>query len=263
MVSEPFPEAEPAMSDIQPGAEARQRPTISLLRVLPLVAILLAALAAYWLWGDLLSFEALRENRDALLRWRDNNFVLAAAIYMGTYVAVVALSLPGAFVMTVAGGFLFGLLPGVPLVVLSATLGATCIFLAARFGLGDVLYARLKGGERGFLQRVERGLSANRVSYLLLMRLVPAVPFVIANLAPAFLGVPLRVFFLTTVFGILPGTLVTTWIGVGIGEVFDAGGTPDLGGLLFEPQILWPTLALCALAALPILLRAVRRTSSG
>jgi uncharacterized membrane protein YdjX (TVP38/TMEM64 family) len=79
----------------------------------------------------------------------------------------------------------------------------------------------------------------------------------VANLAPAFLGVKLRNFVLTTLFGIIPGTVVFTWIGVGLGEVFDRGETPDLG-LFFEPQIIGPILGLAALAALPIVIKAVR-----
>jgi uncharacterized membrane protein YdjX (TVP38/TMEM64 family) len=237
----------------------RPRTAISLRRTLPLMLIALGAAVGYLLLGDTLTFEAVSANRESLLGWRDRNLVAAASVYMAVYVAVVAFSLPGAFVMTVTGGFLFGLLPGVPLAVLSATLGATLIFLAARAGLGEALHARIRAqGGQGFFARIEAGLRDNQVSYLLLMRLVPAVPFVIANLAPAFFGVPLRTFFLTTLFGILPGTFITTWIGVGVGEVFDRGETPG-AGLILEPHILGPILGLCALAVLPILLKQRRR----
>jgi uncharacterized membrane protein YdjX (TVP38/TMEM64 family) len=237
----------------------RPRAALSLRRALPLMLIACGAFAGYLLMRDTLTFEAVSANREALLGWRDRNLAAAAAIYMAVYVTVVAFSLPGAFVMTVTGGFLFGLFPGVPLAVFSATIGATLIFLAARAGLGDALYARLGAqGGQGFFARIEAGLRENQVSYLLLMRLVPAVPFVIANLAPAFFGVSLRTFFLTTLFGILPGTFITTWIGVGVGEVFDRGETPG-AGLILEPHILGPILGLCALAALPILLNRRRR----
>jgi uncharacterized membrane protein YdjX (TVP38/TMEM64 family) len=237
----------------------RPRAALSLRRALPLILIACGAVAGYLLLRDTLTFEAVSANREALLGWRDRNLAAAAAAYMAVYVTVVAFSLPGAFVMTVTGGFLFGLFPGVPLAVLSATIGATLIFLAARAGLGDALYARLRAqGGQGFFARIEAGLRENQVSYLLLMRLVPAVPFVIANLAPAFFGVSLRTFFLTTLFGILPGTFITTWIGVGVGEVFDRGETPG-AGLILEPHILGPILGLCALAALPILIGRRRR----
>lgn len=237
----------------------RPRAALSLRRALPLMLIACGAVFGYLLLRDTLTFEAVSANRETLLDWRDRNLVTAASVYVAVYVTVVAFSLPGAFVMTVTGGFLFGLFPGVPLAVISATLGATLIFLAAKAGLGEALHARLRAqGGQGFFARIEAGLRENQVSYLLLMRLVPAVPFVVANLAPAFLGVSLRIFFLTTLFGILPGTFITTWIGVGVGEVFDRGETPG-AGLILEPHILGPILGLCALAALPILLKHRRR----
>jgi len=227
-------------------------------RILPILVIVAGAALGLAFFGDLLTFETLRANREALLAWRDANYVLAAAVYVAVYAAVVAFSLPGGLVMTLTGGFLFGLVAGASLTVVAATLGATCIFLAARVGFGDALYARLKarGGE-GTLARIERGLRENEVSYLLLMRLVPAIPFFVANLAPAFLGVGLRTFVLTTFFGIMPGTVVYTWIGAGLGEVFARGENPDLS-LIYDPMSLGPILGLAALAALPIVVRAVR-----
>lgn len=223
---------------------------------LALPLIVLGALAGGLLLRDHLTFEALRDNRAALIAWRDANYPLAAAGYVTAYAAMVALSIPGATAMTLAGGFLFGLAPGAAMTVVAATLGATGLFLAARAGLGRALHARMLARE-GALARMDAGLRANEASYLLLMRLLPAVPFFVANLAPAFLGVSLRNYALTTFFGIIPGTLVISWIGAGLGEVFARGGTPDLS-LLTEPYVIGPILALAALAALPILLRARR-----
>jgi len=239
--------------------EMTERPKrLSAGRLVPILAIVTGAALGALYFGDLLTFETLRDNRDALIAWRDRNYLGAAGAYMALYVLVVAFSLPGATVMTLAGGFLFGLAPAAGMTVVAATIGATLIFLAARHGLGDALYAKLKArGGDGALGRIERGLRRNEVSYLLLMRLVPAIPFFVANLAPAFLGVSLRLFALTTFFGIIPGTIVYAWIGVGLGEVFDRGETPDLG-LIFEPAILGPILGLAALAALPIVVRAFR-----
>jgi len=90
------------------------------------------------------------------------------------------------------------------------------------------------------------------------MRLVPAVPFFVANVLPALLNVPLRRFAITTALGIVPGALVYTSVGAGLGEVLAAGESPDLG-VIFEPHILGPLLGLAALAALPMLLRLFRR----
>jgi uncharacterized membrane protein YdjX (TVP38/TMEM64 family) len=237
------------------------RPELTLRRAAPILVVAAGAAVGLAFLGDAISFEALSEHREALIDWRDRNYLAAALGYVVAYVAVVAFSLPGATVMTLAGGFLFGVIPGAAMTVVAATAGATCIFLAARHGLGAVLHARLAAQAGGRLARIERGLRDNEVSYLLLMRLVPAVPFFLANLAPAFMGVRLRNFVLTTFFGIIPGTLVFAWIGAGLGEVFARGDTPDLG-LLFEPAILAPILALAALAALPIVIRAFRGRKS-
>lgn len=228
-------------------------------RAAPVLIIAAVALTGAFLLRDALSFEALRDNRETLIAWRGGNCPLAALSFMAVYVAVVAFSLPGASVMTLAGGFLFGVVAGAGMTVAAATLGATCMFLAARHVFGDALHAQLTAqGGKGTLARMERGLRANEVSYLFLMRLVPAIPFFAANLAPAFLGVRLRNFVLTTFFGIVPGTVVYTWTGAGLGEVFARGEAPDLG-LLFDPVILGPILGLCLLAALPIAIKALRR----
>lgn len=166
---------------------------------------------------------------------------------------LVALSLPGGFVLTVAAGFLFGFLPGTLLATLAQTAGATLAFLAARHGAGP---PPARDGV-GRMAALERGLARNPVSALLLLRLAPVVPFILANVLPAFFGVRLRLFVPTTLAGLLPGTAITAWIGVGAGAVLERGGTPG-AGLLADPWVLGPTLALCALAGLPMALRALR-----
>lgn len=222
-------------------------------RLLPFVALIAAGAAAFLLIGDLLSFEALRDNRDALIAWRDANIWLAALTFFAVYTIVVALSIPGAIWLTLLGGFLFGALIGAPLIVLAATLGATMVFLIARSSLG----AALKTRAGPWLSRLEAGFRENAASYLLILRLVPAAPFFVVNLAPAFLGVRLWTFVWTTALGIVPGTVVFTSVGAGLGEVIDRGDHPDLG-LIFEPHVLGPLLGLAVLSALPILVKALR-----
>ncbi|MBN2906285.1 MAG: TVP38/TMEM64 family protein [Rhodobacteraceae bacterium] len=226
-------------------------------RHLPLIAILVAAVLGAVTLRDQLSFQALAENREALLAFRDANYAATALGFVAAYVAIVAFSLPGATVATLAGGFLFGLFPGVLYNVTGATIGAVLIFLAARWGLGERLSARLDAGE-GRIKRLREGLRENELSVLFLIRLVPAVPFFVANLLPALVGVGLGRFAFTTFFGIMPGALVYTWVGAGLGGVFARGETPDLG-IIFEPQVLGPLLGLAALAALPMVLRLFRR----
>jgi hypothetical protein len=150
----------------------------------------LGAIAASLAFGDAVGFDLLRDNRGDLVAWRDGNYTLTALAYMAAYAGLAAFSVPGSFVMTVAGGFLFGLVPGTLMALVGGTAGATAIFLAARTGLGEAMRARwLAARSDGMFARVERGLKADELSYLLLLRLVPAVPFPIANVAPAFFGV--------------------------------------------------------------------------
>lgn len=225
-------------------------------RLLTVALVLGVALIGYYNRAYF-SFETLAANREALIAWRDGSYLLAAGVYMLAYVLVVAFSLPGALWMTLAGGFLFGLAAGSALTAIGATTGAVAIFLAARFGFGDALAAKMDTGS-GVLARIKAGLKENEISYLLIMRLVPAIPFFVANLAPALVGVRLRNYVLTTFFGILPGTLVYTWVGSGLSEVFAKGETPDLG-IFFEPHVLGPILGLAALSALPIAIKAFQR----
>jgi uncharacterized membrane protein YdjX (TVP38/TMEM64 family) len=117
--------------------------------------------------------------------------------------------------------------------------------------------ARMDAGD-GRIKRLKTRLDENQFSVLFMIRLVPVVPFFVANLLPAFVGMRLSSFAAATFLGIIPGGLVLTWVGVGLGEVFARGESPDLG-LLFEPHVLGPILGLAALAALPMLLRAFRR----
>ncbi|MFA3920448.1 TVP38/TMEM64 family protein [Ruegeria hyattellae] len=236
--------------------DTSQLPRQGLARHIPLLVLLCVAVIGAVTLGDYLSFETLRDNREALLAFRDGNYVTLAAAFVGFYVLIVAFSLPGAAVTSMTGGFLFGLTMGTGLNVVSATIGATAIFLAARWGLGATLTAKLDASE-GTIKKLRDGLRENEISVLFLLRLVPAVPFFVANLVPALVGVKLRNFVMTTALGIIPGAIVFTWIGVGLGGVFDRGETPDLS-LLWEPFIIGPILGLCVLAALPIIIRALR-----
>ncbi|WP_372674755.1 TVP38/TMEM64 family protein [Aquicoccus sp.] len=226
------------------------------LRALPFLLILAVAAVGAFALRDLLTFETLRDHRLTLLAFRDAYYWPSVAAFIIAYVVIVAFSLPGATVATLTGGFLFATFPGAFYNVAAATIGATVIFLAARWGFGERLSARIEAGE-GTIKRITQGINENQWSMLFLIRLVPAVPFFVANLLPAFLNVPLRRFMISTFLGIIPGGVVYTSVGAGLGEVFERGESPNLG-VIFEPHILLPILGLCALALLPVILRAVR-----
>lgn len=231
-------------------------PQKSWVRHVPLALVGVVAIIGAVTLGDVLSFETLRDNREALLAFRDQNYVGLVLAFLAAYIVIVAFSLPGAAVASMTGGFLFGLIAGTAFNVIAATIGAMAIFLAARWGLGATLSAKMAASE-GRIQRLKAALHDTEIEVLLLLRLVPAVPFFVANLLPALVGVKLWNFFWTTALGIIPGAIVFTWIGVGLGEVFDSGENPNLS-LLWEPHVLGPILGLCALAALPIVIKALR-----
>ncbi len=233
-----------------------ETPSNPIARYAPIVAIVIGAGVAWYFFRDYLSFQALADNRDALIAFRDANYILTAAVFILAYALIVAFSLPGATIATLTGGFLFATFPGALFNVTAATIGATAIFLAAQTSFGSRLGARLEGSE-GLTKKIKDSIDENQWSALFLLRLVPAVPFFMANLIPAFLEVPLRRYVISTFFGIMPGAIVYTSVGAGLGEVFERGETPNLG-IIFEPQILLPILGLCALALVPIVLKAVR-----
>lgn len=223
---------------------------------LPLIAILAAAIIGAFTLKDHLSFETLAANREALIAFRNEHFLLTVFGFMAIYIVIVAFSLPGATIATLTGGFLFATFPGALFNVLAATVGAVLIFIAARAGLGERLAARMDSSD-GAVKRIKEGIDRNQWEMLFIMRLVPAVPFFVANLIPALVGVSLSRFVITTFLGIIPGAVVYTSVGAGLGEVFERGETPYLG-LIFEPHILLPILGLAALAALPIVIKALR-----
>ncbi len=226
------------------------------LRKLPILVILASAVAGLVLLRDDLSFAALAQHREALLAYRDAHYGLAVLGFVAGYAALVGLSLPGATVATLTGGFLFGVFPGALFNVVAATTGAVFVFLAARAGFGQGVAQRVAAGG-GAAARLQAGLRENEWSVLLLMRLVPAVPFFVANLIPAFVGTSLWRFAVTTFVGIIPGAVVYTSVGAGLGDVFARGDTPDLG-VIFTSPVLLPILGLAALAALPLVVKTLR-----
>ncbi len=193
--------------------------------------------------ADHLSLHALAEHRAALTRLVAENAVLAGLAYLVLYVAVVALSVPGGVFLTLAGGFLFGAVVGRALTVAGAGLGATLVFLLARTVLGENALDRLGAPA----QRLAEGIRRNAASYLLVLRLVPLFPFFLVNPVPAFVGVRLRTYVVTTFVGILPGTAVYSLAGAGLGDVLDAGGTFDVRSVM-TPRVLGALLGLAALA---------------
>jgi uncharacterized membrane protein YdjX (TVP38/TMEM64 family) len=209
-------------------------------RVLPLLGLVgLLPLAWALGWHEALSWEGLAARRAALAELVAARPVAAALGYVALYAAAVAVSIPGAGVITASGGLLFGTLPG-------AALGAIVLFVAARSALGPFL-ARKAGR---WLDRLRPGLERDGFHVLLALRLIPLVPFALLNLVCALVGMRMGPFLAATLLGILPGAVVFASIGAGLGHVLDAGQTPDLSMVVSAP-VLGPLLGLAALALLP------------
>ncbi|MDN5788216.1 TVP38/TMEM64 family protein [Pseudorhodobacter sp.] len=227
---------------------------------LPFLAIIAVALIGGYLLRDYLSFDALADNREDLVAFRDANYAIAVLTFVLIYAAIVGFSLPGATIATLTGGFLFGTFPGVFYNVAAATMGAVAIFTAARSGFGAKFSEKIER-KGGAVAKLQVGLQENEWSMLFLMRLVPVVPFFIANLVPAFVGTRPSRFVISTFLGIMPGALVFTSVGAGLGEVFAQGEAPDLS-IIFAPHVLGPILGLAALSALPILVKLLRKKAN-
>jgi len=217
---------------------------ISARRLIPLGLLVAAGITFVAVGGHhYLTFAALAENRDWLSSLVQRWGFVAAFFYIAVYALLVALSVPGSAVLTIAGGFLFGTWLGTLCAVLGATLGATGIFLATRAGLGGL--ARRAGPLVG---KLEAGFRADAFNYLLVLRLVFIFPFWLVNLVPALAGVRLSTFILATFLGIIPGAFVYASLGNGLGNVV---GEPGLGVLL-RPSVLGPVVGLVILALIPV-----------
>jgi uncharacterized membrane protein YdjX (TVP38/TMEM64 family) len=224
-------------------------------RFLPLL-ILLALLAIVLATGvhRHISFATLKAHRAELVALVAAYPILTLAAFIAFYVVFVAVSVPGAVFLTVAGGFLFGTVIGGGATVIGATAGATALFVFARSALGDALRRRATG----FAAKMERGFRENAFNYLLVLRLVPAFPFFVVNLAAAVLGVPFMTYVVATALGIAPATFVFASFGSGLGQIFDRGEEPSLSGVL-TPGIMFGLIGLALLALIPVAIKKLRR----
>lgn len=254
------------------GDEIAATPGFSMRRLLPL--IVLASLIALAFWFDLhtyLTLATVAENREALTGFVAGNIVAAVLTFVAVYIVVVALSLPGGALLTITGGFLFGPWLGGIATITGATIGATIIFLIAKTSFGEPLAQRAGP----WLEKLRTGFQKDALSYLLFLRLVPAFPFWLVNLAPAVLGVGLGTYFVGTFFGIMPGSLAFSFVGAGLDSIIEVqqqaynaciAAKGAEGGCRFEldpgslltPEILIAFAALGVVALIPVVLRRLR-----
>ena len=192
------------------------------LRRLVLIAVLLGAALSFYAFdlGRYLSLDFFKSQQAAIESWRAARPATAALLYFAAYVAVTGLSLPGAAAMTLVGGAIFGLLWGTVLVSFASTIGATLAFLVSRFLLRDWVQRRF--GER--LRTVNAGVEREGGFYLLALRLVPAFPFFMINLAMGLTTIRTSTFYWVSQLGMLLGTIVYVNAGTQLARIESPSG---------------------------------------
>ena len=198
-------------------------------KILIVIAII-AAITAFFVFdlGQYLSLDYFKSRQAAIDDYFQANPFTTVAIYAAVYIIVTALSLPGAAVMTLAGGAIFGLLWGTIIVSFASTIGATLAFLAARFLLHDAVQRRF--GES--MKSINAGIKRDGALYLFMLRLVPAFPFFVINLVMALTPIRTLVFFVVSQIGMLAGTIVYVNAGTQLAQIESLGGilSPELIG---------------------------------
>jgi uncharacterized membrane protein YdjX (TVP38/TMEM64 family) len=215
----------------------------------PLLLLLLLSLL---LWtfgiGDYLSFTTLKIYHHQLRTFVIDHPFLVIILYVLTYIVVVTFSIPGATVMTITGGFLFGIVKGTIATVISATVGATFVFILARYATDEILTQKVAP----WLNKLEEGFKKNAFQYLLTLRLIPLFPFFAVNLVAALLRVPLKTFTLATLIGIIPGSLIYGSLGVGLESILHQSPTISLAQMVTW-QMKVALMGLAILVLLPII----------
>lgn len=220
---------------------------IPLKRLLPLlILLLLLFLFFYFRLGQYLSFDSLKEHRTQLITWTKTHYLATVLAFMGTYILTVAIAVPGALFLTLTSGFLFGIFWGTLYVIISATIGATLLFLAVHSALGEWLSQKTTQ----WITKMKKGFHENAFSYLIILRLIPVFPFWAINIVSGLLKVKPKTFILATC--IIPGAFIYAMIGNSLGLIFDRNEKPDLH-IVFSPEILLPLIALALLLFLPII----------
>lgn len=187
-----------------------------------LLMLAIAGVVAVFIGLDghrVLTLENLQANQAALAQWIEQHLLVAVSGYAAIYVLVTALSLPGAVIMTLAGGAFFGNLYGLAAVSIASTVGASLAFLVARFLLRNTLRERY----RDTIAKIDRGIEKDGAFYLATLRLVPVFPFFLINLAMGLTGMKLRTYALVSWIAMLPGTFVFVNAGTQLGQIQSTG----------------------------------------
>ncbi len=197
----------------------RKSATSPLRRWLPLILLAGLIAVAYALGlQKYFSLEAIVQNHAALEDYVRDNLMVAVLIYVAIYIGVVALSLPGAGLLSIAGGFIFGWALSGTVTIFAATIGAIIVFQIVKTSLGAAIADRAGP----FVKKLSAGFANDAFNYLLFLRLVPAFPFFAINAVAGLVRVDLRTYTLATLIGIIPGSYAFAWLGRGLGSIIEA-----------------------------------------
>ncbi|MGV8855482.1 MAG: TVP38/TMEM64 family protein [Devosia sp.] len=248
----------PASGEVTP----KRRPSRRLARFVPLV-VLLAILASGLLlgWQRYFTLDYLAETRSSIKTFAHEQGPLAGLLYVLGYAAAVAVAFPATWLLTLAGGFIYGMVLGGLLAAIGASIGASILFWAARTAFGDGL--RQRAG--GFVARAAKGFENNAFTYMLALRLAPVLPFSVVNVLPALFKVPFATYVAATLIGIIPGALVYASIGQGLEavlvEVARSGRAVGIADLV-TPGLTLGLAGLALLAVAPTVYTLIRRRNT-
>ena len=219
-----------------------------------LLLVLLVCAVALFFYLDLgrfLTLDALKANRQSLLQYYESHKVVTAAGFMAIYILQTALSLPGAAILSLAAGAIFGSLLGTVYAVIAATIGAALAFLVTRYLLRDTIINKFGAN----LEALNRELETRGFNYLLFLRLVPLFPFFLINLVAGLTRLPLRVFVLGTMIGIIPGGFVFVNAGASLATIESLGDVAS-------PRVLGSFALLGLFAIVPVIYGKLKQKKS-
>lgn len=210
------------------------------MKKLAIIVLIASAIAAFFYFdlGSYLTIENLKEQQGAIDAYYQDNPLTLIGAFFAVYVAVTALSIPGAAVMTLAAGAIFGLLVGTILVSFASTIGATIAFLTSRYLLRD--WVESKFGER--LKKINEGVERDGAFYLISIRLVPAFPFFIVNMLMGLTKIKIWTYFIASQIGMLAGTIVYVNAGTQLSQVNSVGevfSLPVIGSFVLLALFPW------------------------
>lgn len=219
-------------------------------RLIGLSLFLIISLILLYFLSPYLHLNTIKTYYFILQRYKEQHLLLSILLMTSLYIIVVYFSVPGTAILTISTSFIFGFRLGLMITLISATIGATCLFLFAKwFGAPWFITET-----NNWATRLQKGFKRNAFSYLLFLRLIPLFPFPLINIIPGLLQIRTKIFITATFIGIIPGSIVYTSLGNGLNIILSNHQTPNLN-IIFTPHILLPLIGLALLSLLPIIYR--------